>query len=347
MLRTFALPAMAVAAALLGTQPSVAQSQPEPIKITIGFGGDGLYHFYPLYVAMAEHFFEKEGLKVDWLTLRGGSQLIASLVGGSAQVAPAALEHMVVPGERAAGLVEFAELFAVDPYSIVLSNKAMAKSGIKPDMPLKEKLSRLKGLTIGITAPGGASDTFVRFLMKQNGLNADGLVHLQPMASVPAMLGALQRNMVDGLSMSTPIDTMAVSKGYGQVAISAFNVPSLKGMPFTGMMATRTYIAQHPEVITKVTRAITEAIKFNIDHPEQTRKDLFQYSVVKDPKVYDEMIRQYQKGAARTPVLTEAEFDKVAKWVQMGEKEPIKADFATSVDNSFAKKAAAELLGSE
>jgi ABC-type nitrate/sulfonate/bicarbonate transport system substrate-binding protein len=113
------------------------------------------------------------------------------------------------------------------------------------------------------------------------------------------------------------------------------------------MMATRSYISQHPEVITKVTRALTKAIKFNIDHPAQTRKDIFQYSVVKDPKVYDEMIRDYQKGAARTPVLTEAEFNKVVKWVQMGEKEPIKADFATSVDNSFAKKAAAEILGTE
>ena len=346
MFRVFAFVGAAALAALsVAAAPAATPSA--PIHITIGAGGKGLYHFYPLYVAQAEHFFEKEGLDVTWLQVAGGSQLVASLVGGSAQVAPMALEHVVIPGERAAGLVEFAKLFDVDPYSLVLSNKAIADSGIKPDMPLAEKLRRLNGMTIGITAPGGASDTFVRFMMKSRGINADQLVRLQPMGSVAAMLGALSRNMIQGLSMSTPVDTVAVSKGYGKVVISAFNaeVPELRGMPFTGMVATQSYIAAHPEVIARVTRAISDALRFNVEHPAETRDALFQYSLIADRPVYDGMIRQYQNAAARSPVLTEPQFANLVKWVQLGEQEPVKTRFSDAVDNRFADKTAAESLG--
>jgi hypothetical protein len=151
----------------------------------------------------------------------------------------AILYPSAVPGERAAGMTAFALLFGVDPYSVVLSNKAIEKSGIKPDMPIAEKLKRLKGLNIGITQPGGASDTFIRFMMKAHGLNADDVVTMQPTSSSTEMIGLLQRNMVDGISMSTPSDTMATSKGYGKVVISAFDgdVPELSGMPFAAMLA--------------------------------------------------------------------------------------------------------------
>ena len=339
--------AAAVLAGALGSHGLHAQTAPTPIKITIGSGTLGLYHFFPLYVAQAEHFFEKEGLDVTFLTLNGGSPLVAALVGGSAGAAPAALEHVVIPGERAAGLTEFAMLFSTDPYSIVLSDKAIAKSGIKPDMPLEEKLKRMKGLTIGITQPGGASDTFIRFMMKAHGMNADQMVQMQPTSSSTEMIGELQRNMVDGISMSTPVDTMAISKGYGKSVISAFDgdVPELSGMPFSGMLATRAYIDKNPEVIRRVTRAITDAIKFSTDHPQQTRDDLFQYSVIKDRAAYDPMIARYQEGSAHTPVMTQPQFDKLVKWVQLGETQPLNAKFSASVDNSFAEQAAADIMG--
>src|SRR5690242_1787527 len=126
---------MAIAFVLvLQVSPSAAQALK---KTTIVIGSPGF--IYTLhYVAVGAGLFKEEGLDVDTVNVSSGPRQVAAVMGGSADVAPTNIEHVVRSSAQGGDMIAISSIFNVSPYVVVLSNKAIERTGLKLDMPIDE-----------------------------------------------------------------------------------------------------------------------------------------------------------------------------------------------------------------
>jgi NitT/TauT family transport system substrate-binding protein len=329
----------------LAIVPAAAQ-QPKSEKLVVAAAPSPLLHWYPFYVALGANYFADEGLDVEIVGLNSGTAMAAAIAGGGADVSPLAMTHAVTSGAQGGGLVATAALFNVYPNSVVLTKEAMAKSGITAGMPLDEKIKRLAGLTLGITAPGGASDVQIRKMLLVRGLDPDKVVKLQPLGNQAAMLAGIQKKAVDGFVMSAPVDELAQARGTGVIAINPFAepIPELAGVPYSVWGTSRATLQKRPQVIAASLRAITRAIKLAAENPEETLRVMRPQIKDVPPDVLDAVLEKYRRGAAPTPVISRAQVETTLRWMNLGESKPISARFEDVVDNRDAEAAAAAIM---
>jgi NitT/TauT family transport system substrate-binding protein len=321
---------------------------PKREKLVVAAAPTPLLHWYPFYVALGANYFADEGLDVEIVGLNSGTAMAAAIAGGGADVAPLAMTHAVTSAAQGGGLVATSALFNVYPNSVVLTKDAMAKSGITSGMSLDEKIKRLTGLTLGITAPGGASDIQIRKMLLARGLDPDKVVKLQPLGNQAAMLAAVQKKVVDGFVMSSPVDEIAQQRGTGIIAIDPFSepIPELAEVPYSVWGTSRATLQKRPAVIAASLRAITKGIKLAAENPEETLRVMRPQLKDVPPEALDAVIGKYRHGAARTPVISPAQVEATVRWMNLGESKPISVQFEDAVDNGGAEAAAAAILKS-
>src|SRR5471032_1304023 len=134
---------------------------PEKKKITIAVGGKSLFYYLPLSVAERKGYFKDEGLDVEIPDFPGGAKALQALVGGSADFVSGAYEHTINMAAKKQPIK-----------AVVLQLKYSAIVLVMP----KEKAAQyhsgrdLKGLKIGVTAPGSSTNMFVNNLLAKDGL---------------------------------------------------------------------------------------------------------------------------------------------------------------------------------
>jgi len=335
----------AIALAALVVAPASAQ-QAKLEKLVVAAAPTPLLHWYPFYVALGAKYFAEEGLDVEIVGLNSGTAMAAAIAGGGADVSPLAMTHAITSAAQGGGLVATAALFNVYPNSVVLTKDAMAKSGITPGMTLDEKVKRLAGLTLGITAPGGASDVQIRKMLLTRGLDPDKAVKLQPLGNQAAMLAAVEKKVVDGFVMSSPVDELAKARGTGVIAINPFAepIPELAGVPYSVWGTSRATLQKRPAVIAASLRAITKGIKLAAENPEATLRVMRPQIKDVPSDALDAVIEKYRHGAASTPVISRAQVETTQRWMNLGEAKPISVRFEDVVDNRDAEAAVAAIM---
>src|ERR1700726_4670292 len=118
---------LALLGIVLSANAAAAAGPPKLHKITMPVVGDGL-PFFALYVASAGGFFAKQGLDVQWLSVNGGTRQGGAGMGGSAEMTPLGLMHVIKSQAEGGNLVAFADSFDTYAMSVVVSNEAMKKS---------------------------------------------------------------------------------------------------------------------------------------------------------------------------------------------------------------------------
>jgi len=97
---------------------------------------------------------------------------------------------------------------------VVVKKAILDKAGVTEASPVLDKARALKGLRMGTTGPGAAPDFLLRNLLVRAGFKPDTdaqLVTIQ--GGGPAMLAALERDVIDGFCLSSPTSDVAVSRG--------------------------------------------------------------------------------------------------------------------------------------
>jgi NitT/TauT family transport system substrate-binding protein len=339
--RRVTLAAIALGVALsLG--PRAAQSAD---KITITAGGEGM-HYLPVYIARGAGLFAEEGIEVDWVLVGSGTRQAASVMGGSAEMSPLALIHVVKSAAKGANLVALTPIFAVWANYLVLSEEAMKRTGFRLDMSIDDKVGHLKGLKIGITSPGSSTDTFVRKLFLARGMDPDKEVNLQPFGGGAALLAAFEKGLSDGFVFPSPYPEIAEQKGVGRIAINPFKgeVPEMKDVPMVVMATSKETLAAKPDLIRRATRALTKAMIFSHNKPEETKKIMRGYFPDMDAEVFASVVETYRNATPRTPVITKENVDKTVEWMNLGETAKLSVSYADLVALEPAKSVAAELI---
>jgi NitT/TauT family transport system substrate-binding protein len=324
--------------------PDIASSQPKLEKLTITSGGDGM-HYFPFYVARGGGFFAKEGIDAEWVNVNSGTRQAASIMGGSADMTPMAFFHVIKARGEGADIVAIGDVFDVYGMTIVLSNAAIEKKGIKLDMSIDEKVKRLEGLKIGISSPGSSTDALIRSVLLARGYDPDKTVSLLPFGAGTSILAAFEKKLTDGVVYVAPIPEIIEQKGLGKIVINPFKneVPELVNVPFVVTVTSRATLEKKPDLMRRAMHALAKAMDFAQTHPEETAKIMRQYFPDLDELLFKQVVETYRKATPRSPVLTKEQVDKTVAWMNIGAKQKVAAKFEDVVDDRLAKEALASV----
>lgn len=306
--------------------PCLAQAQQKLDKVTVPMS-DGL-HVFAMYVAKGGGFFAKDGIDADFVNLAAGPRQIAALEGGSADLLAISLLQIIKSRAEGANIVALGSMFDVYAVKVVLSNDAIAKTGITADMNIDEKVKRLRGLKIGISSPGSSTDALVRSLFLARGLDPDKNVNLVPLGNGTALLAAFEKKVIDGLAWPAPVPEIIESRGLGKTIIDPFNgeVPELNGVPYLVLATGQNTLAARPDVMRRAMHAVTAAMEFSASHPVESCGMVRPFFKDVEEKVFNMACETYRKGVSHKLELTKAQLDKAVAWMNLGAAEPIKAN---------------------
>ncbi len=175
----------------------------EKPKITLAVGGKNLFYYLPLTIAEQRGYFKDEGLEVEIADFPGGSKALQAMVGGSADVVSGAFEHTI--NMQAKGIAITAVVLQGRYSGIVLGlpkAKAAAYKSAKD----------LKGLKIGVTAPGSSTNMMVNSLLAKEGLKPDAVI-IVGVGTTSGAVAAMSKGEIDAISNLDPAITRLESAG--------------------------------------------------------------------------------------------------------------------------------------
>jgi NitT/TauT family transport system substrate-binding protein len=327
---------MASAACTLAAPHVIAQSR-EKIPFAMGAGA---FYFTLHYVSEAGGFYAAEGYDLDSVNVNSGPRQVASIMGGSADVAPLGLQLVTQAAQRGGNIIAVCAGYNILPMSITLSNDAIARSGITEGMSTDEKVRRMKGLRIGITTPGSGTDDMTRAVLRARGMNPDKDITIQPLVTAETMLASLERGSSDGFCFTSPIPEYAVSKGWGKIILEPLNgdIPEAANVPYIIMATSPEVIAKKRPMLLAMVRCWTKAMDFVRDKPREASALVRRYFPDMEDGIYNAAFDKYVKGVPTSPLVVPEQVEKLVSFMRISKGTPISAKLADVFDPSIAEE---------
>jgi ABC-type nitrate/sulfonate/bicarbonate transport system substrate-binding protein len=195
MIRREFLALMAALVAAGAIAAAQAQGALEKPKITIAVGGKSLFYYLPLTIAEQLGYFKAEGLEVEINDFPGGAKALQALVGGSADLVSGSFEHTINMQAKGQSIE-----------AIVLQGRYPAITlGMKKDKAAQYKSGKdLKGMKIGVTAPGSSTNMFVSNLLAKDGLPPDS-VSIIGVGAAAGAVAAMKKGELDAIANLDPV----------------------------------------------------------------------------------------------------------------------------------------------
>src|SRR5215475_12851423 len=124
-------------------------------KVTIAVGGGACLCYLPTVLAKQLGEYEKAGLAVELVDLKGGSDALKAVLGGSADVVSGYFDHCVNLAAKNQQLVSFVVYDRYPGEALVVSPKHTSEI---------KSIKDLAGKKVGVSAPGSSTDFFLKFL---------------------------------------------------------------------------------------------------------------------------------------------------------------------------------------
>ena len=178
-----------------GVVSALHAQQLEKSSLRLGVGNKSHLYYLPLTLAERRHLFKDYGLDVAITDFEGGGEALDALMGGSVDVVTGAYEHtlrMQAKGKDIRALIELGRF----PGIVLAVRKG--RTYMSP--------ADLKGMKIGVTAPGSSSDFFVRYLMAKAGLKASDASFIG-VGGGPAAVDAIKTGELDAIANYDPVIT--------------------------------------------------------------------------------------------------------------------------------------------
>src|SRR4029450_1736699 len=175
----------------------------EKKSLTLAVGGKTALYYLPLTICERLGYFKEQGLDVTINDFRGGAQSLQALVGGSVDVVTGAYEHtlpMQAKGQDIRAVIELGRF----PGIVVGVRKEKAAS--------YKSAADLKGMKIGVSAPGSSTNFFVMYLMSHDGLKPADASYIG-VGIGPSAVAAIKKGEIDALSNLDPMITKLEQDG--------------------------------------------------------------------------------------------------------------------------------------
>jgi len=234
---------------------SVAQAQVEKPDVHIAVGGKTALYYLPLTLTERLGYFKDEGLNVRISDFAGGTRSLEAVVGGSADVVAGAYEHTINMQSRKQNFQAFVLTGAAPQITVAISSKLADKYKSPKD---------LKGLKVGISAPGSSTNMVINYLLAQGGLKPTDVAVIGIGAGA-TVVAAVDQGRVDVISQTDPAVTILEKSGKVKV-IAETRTPEgtakLFGgpMPAASLYAPIEFVRKHPNTVQALTNATVRTL---------------------------------------------------------------------------------------
>jgi NitT/TauT family transport system substrate-binding protein len=216
-----------------------------------------------LYVAQEKGYFTEEGVEVEVVEIQAGTDSVAALVSGNAQVADVGFDDLLeLASEGEEGLIMVQNILNRVTLTMVMDPDIAAQKGVSRDSSLDEIYASLEGLRIGITSPGAPTDKYMRYYLRQAGLDPDQDAEILPLGGGSDLLAALESKQIDVFHLSPPPPYVAEAEGFGVVLIDgpAGDVDEFSDFLYTAWAANEEWATANPDAMKAFNAALDKAM---------------------------------------------------------------------------------------
>jgi NitT/TauT family transport system substrate-binding protein len=252
-------------------------------KVTVAVGGGSCLCYLPTVLAKQLGEFDKAGVSVDLVDLKGGSDALKAVLGGSADVVSGYFDHCVNLAAKKQELVSFV---VYDRYpGLVL---VVSPSHISEINSIKD----LAGKKVGVSAPGSSTDFFLKFLLKKNGLDPASAAVIGVGLGATAV-AAMEQGQIDAAVMLDPSVTVLQGshKDLRILADTRTKEDTLATFggeyPGGALYSTAAWIGSHEKETQALTNAIVNTLAWIHSHsPEEIMAKMPEEMVGKNKELY-------------------------------------------------------------
>jgi NitT/TauT family transport system substrate-binding protein len=246
--------------ALLGTALAFALPAGTQELPTIHIAGSLVESQKNIFYGIRSGLFRKYGLNVEFLPASSGAAALASLAGGSVQVATTSVVPLFQAHLR--GL----PFLIVAPGQWYTSDAPTNAMFVRADSPIRTARD-LNGKTIAVQSLKDLGWAAVAAWVDQNGGDVRSVKTIElPQAAV---LPAIEEGKIDAGSLATPFIEQGLSSG--KVRMLAKNFDAIAKRYEAGVdVATADYIAANRDQMSRFAHAMHDAVAYTNTHPAET-----------------------------------------------------------------------------
>jgi len=257
-------PYITVAAMCLGLAlaPQTAAAQQ---KVTIAISLKAL-SFAPIYLAADGGAFAKHGITPDIVVTAGGVQPVAALIAGDAQFAAGANDILMAMAStrKVIAIYAFNNSFTQE---INVRKQTVQARGATQAMPWRDRIRRLKGITMGVLTLGGSSDLAGRYLWKESGLDPENDMTIVKIGALPALVSAMKQGSIDSFVLSSPARELVENQQIGEALVRFAEVEAWQQDPNEIILVRREFTTENPDLARRFVAAVAQAQKQIYDDP--------------------------------------------------------------------------------
>src|SRR3954470_10962208 len=249
--------AAGIAAGLAFGLPCAQAQKLETTKVRLAVGGKSSLYYLPLTITERLGYFKEAGLEVEISDFAGGAKSLQALIGGSADVVTGSVDHTIQMQAKNQQIVAVVQLGRFPGFGLALrKDKAANYKGPKD----------LKGMKIGVTAPGSSTHFMVLYMMAQVGLKPEDASFIGT-GSGCTVVAAVQQGEVDGISNADPMVTKLDREGLIKIVADTRTLEGttkVYGGPYPAgvLYAPTVFIEKNPNTVQALVTAFVRGLKW-------------------------------------------------------------------------------------
>ena len=277
--------------------------------------------FMHLYAALDNGLFEKYGLRVNHIYIRGSGISLAAIATDEVQFLYCAADA-TIPG-MATGI----DAKLIGAPLVGLPYVLLTRKDIKSP-------EELKGKSIGVARPGDLSFRLSRAVLKKFNLS-EADVKLRPIGgSQSERYNAMVQDIVQAIIVTPPLEVRGKRDGFNMIyRLQDLNLPFI----YSSLHASAKAIKERPVPVQKFVAAMAEAVQFVEKNPDKAKAAVGNALKQKDSEVLQSSYDAYAKTIVNRRMLVPA--SQVADAVEVARQTEtnIRRKAAEIFDNRFAE----------
>jgi ABC-type nitrate/sulfonate/bicarbonate transport system substrate-binding protein len=239
--------------------------------------------FTILWVGHEARLYRKNGVDLELLYIGSSTKAVQALLGGDIDIVYSAAGAVVDANAAGADLVMIGCQYDQGQTSFFTT-------------PSITNISGLKGKTLGVSRFGSFSDFVARYVLRKNQLQPVKDVAILQVGGTQEIIAAMQKNLVQGGSISLPLSLNAKQLGFRELMTT-----ETIGLPFDYgcFIVKRSQLRAKREELQRVLRATIAAYDLAIQERQIAKKAVAKYTRTTDPEILDATYKENVKEYAQ------------------------------------------------
>ncbi|HEU5463324.1 MAG TPA: ABC transporter substrate-binding protein [Candidatus Binatia bacterium] len=275
--------------------------------------------FVHLYTALDNGLFDKYGIRLENIFIRGSAQNLTALSTDEVQFTYCASDA-IIPGMAAGIDVKIVASPLVKlPYVLVTRKEV-------------KRPEDLKGKSLGIARAGDLSDRLSRAVVKKLGL-APEAVTIRPIGgSQGERYQAMAAGIVHGVIITPPLDVRAKNEGFNiMYRLIELNIPFI----YSSLHTSHKMLRERPEIVQRMVAAFAEIVHFVEKNPDKAKASIGKAMRTRDAEALQSAYDTYARDILDRTMVVPGKA--VAETIELARESgaPVRRKAEEIYDNSF------------